>query len=100
MRQAQAQAAEPLATSAPPLPEWAGHLDQGAAPSRYLREAPAGQMTLGEINTVRFQNPGEGMAHAFNKSTQKMDIIDQFTFEIYNAEGRVVSRYNNVIVLS
>ena len=100
MRQAQAQVAEPVATSAPPLPAWAGHLDQGAAPSRFLREAPAGQMTLGEINTVRFQNPGEGMAHAFNKSSQKMEIIDQFTFGVLEMDGRVVSRYNNVVVLS
>ncbi|MGI9197622.1 MAG: RHS repeat-associated core domain-containing protein, partial [Candidatus Nanopelagicales bacterium] len=99
MRQAQAQAAAPQATSAPKLPEWAAHLDQGAAPSSYLTTAPPGKMTLGEINTMRFQSPGADMAWSFNKSTQAFGAIDEFTFTIYSAEGRVVSRYNNVIVL-
>ena len=73
--------------------------ETGGPPSKFLTTAPPGQMTLGEINSLRVTSAGDGMAWSFDKVTQTMSPMSQSEFSMAQLMGRVEGRYTNVIVL-
>jgi RHS repeat-associated protein len=99
MQQAKTQLVEAPSQSAS-MPDWASSMSEtGGPPSKFLTTAPPGQMTLGEINSLRVASAGDGMAWSFDKVTQTMSPMSQSEFGMAQLMGRVEGRYNNVIVL-
>ena len=83
-----------IASSAPPLPEWAGKLDQVRSPqsTQIIDDLVVGGKA--------YESPGEGLAWSIKRGETQVRQMTKDQFMFMQQAGMVEGRYNNVIVLS